>query len=46
VGADFTGDEKLLTAMQQDGRVTFAKLAAATGMSEPTVRRRVNQLRR
>lgn len=42
---DISGDERLLAAMRQDGRVTYAELAAATGLSEPTVRRRVNQLR-
>ena len=42
---DIGGDEQLLAAMRQDGRVTFAELTAATGLSEPTVRRRVNQLR-
>jgi DNA-binding Lrp family transcriptional regulator len=42
---DIGGDERLLAAMQQDGRVTFAELATATGLSEPAVRRRVNQLR-
>ncbi|GAA3989130.1 Lrp/AsnC family transcriptional regulator [Allokutzneria multivorans] len=38
-------DERLLAALQQDGRTTYAELATTTGMSEPTVRRRVNQLR-
>ncbi|MGC7100041.1 Lrp/AsnC family transcriptional regulator [Amycolatopsis lurida] len=42
---DIDGDERLLTALQQDGRTTFADLAAVTGRSEPTVRRRVGQLR-
>jgi DNA-binding Lrp family transcriptional regulator len=42
---DIDGDERLLTALQQDGRATFAELAPVTGWSEPTVRRRVNQLR-
>jgi DNA-binding Lrp family transcriptional regulator len=35
----------LLAALRSDGRVTLAELATVTGMSEPTVRRRVNQLR-
>ena len=38
-------DEPLLVALQHDGRASFADLAAATGLSEPTVRRRLNQLR-
>ncbi|MET9628981.1 Lrp/AsnC family transcriptional regulator [Lentzea sp. NPDC006480] len=38
-------DERLTTALHQDGRATFADLAKATGWSEPTVRRRVNGLR-
>lgn len=42
---DIAGDEQLLAALQQDGRSTFAQLAAATGMSEPAVRRRVHHLR-
>ncbi|AXB41638.1 Lrp/AsnC family transcriptional regulator [Amycolatopsis albispora] len=42
---DITGDDRLLAALRRDGRATFAELAAATGLSEPTVRRRVNQLR-
>lgn len=42
---DLAGDERLLSALQQDGRVTYADLAGATGWSEPTTRRRVNQLR-
>jgi DNA-binding Lrp family transcriptional regulator len=42
---DIAGDERLLAALQQDGRTTFAQLAAATGTSEPTVRRRVRHLR-
>lgn len=45
---DHTGsevDERLVAALHQDGRATFADLATATGWSEPTVRRRVNELR-
>ena len=38
-------DERLRAALHQDGRTTFADLAAVTGWSEPTVRRRVNHLR-
>jgi DNA-binding Lrp family transcriptional regulator len=43
---DLTGDERLLAALEQDGRMSFADLAAVTGQAEPTVRRRVHQLRR
>lgn len=42
---DIDGDEQLLGALHRDGRATYAELAAATGLSEPTARRRVNQLR-
>lgn len=42
---DISGDERLLAALRQDGRLTFGELAAATGVSEPTVRRRIGQLR-
>ncbi|MCO1577268.1 Lrp/AsnC family transcriptional regulator [Crossiella sp. SN42] len=42
---DTREDEDLLAALQQDGRAGFAELAATTGRSEPTVRRRVGQLR-
>ncbi|HEX8868570.1 MAG TPA: Lrp/AsnC family transcriptional regulator, partial [Lentzea sp.] len=38
-------DERLVAALHQDGRASFADLATATGWSEPTVRRRVNGLR-
>ncbi|MBB2938315.1 DNA-binding Lrp family transcriptional regulator [Amycolatopsis bartoniae] len=43
---DLSGDEPLFTALARDGRATFADLAAATGQAEPTVRRRVHDLRR
>lgn len=43
--AEAEPDERLLAALHQDGRTTFADLATATGWSEPTVRRRVNHLR-
>ncbi|HVW43867.1 MAG TPA: Lrp/AsnC family transcriptional regulator [Amycolatopsis sp.] len=43
---DVSGDGRLLAELQQDGRRAFADLAAATGLSEPAVRRRVGQLRR
>jgi DNA-binding Lrp family transcriptional regulator len=45
IDAEVADDEPLLAALQQDGRTTFARLAAATGTSEPTVRRRVHHLR-
>ena len=38
-------DAALLSALAVDGRTPFADLAAATGWSETTVRRRVEQLR-
>ena len=38
-------DTALLSALAADGRTPFADLAAATGWSETTVRRRVEQLR-
>lgn len=38
-------DERLAALLREDGRASFTDLAAATGWSEPTVRRRVNQLR-
>ncbi len=38
-------DAALLSALAADGRTPFADLAAATGWSETTVRRRVEQLR-
>jgi DNA-binding Lrp family transcriptional regulator len=38
-------DTALFTALAMDGRAPYADLAAATGWSESTVRRRVDQLR-
>ncbi|WP_431925658.1 Lrp/AsnC family transcriptional regulator [Nonomuraea jabiensis] len=38
------GDDALLEALSRDGRAPFADLAAVTGWSESTVRRRVEQL--
>jgi DNA-binding Lrp family transcriptional regulator len=38
-------DAALLSALALDGRASYADLAAATGWSETTVRRRVEQLR-
>ena len=38
-------DEALLAALAMDGRTPYAELAAATGWSESTVRRRMDQLR-
>jgi DNA-binding Lrp family transcriptional regulator len=38
-------DAALLAALEVDGRTPYADLAAATGWSETTVRRRVEQLR-
>jgi len=40
------GDRALLRALNLDGRVPYADLAAATGWSETTVRRRMRALRR
>jgi DNA-binding Lrp family transcriptional regulator len=40
-----TGDRELLGAPAGDGRLGFAELAAASGLSESTVRRRLEQLR-
>jgi DNA-binding Lrp family transcriptional regulator len=37
-------DEALLAVLGQDGRARYAELAAATGLSEATVRRRVEHL--
>jgi DNA-binding Lrp family transcriptional regulator len=39
------GDRKLLAAMAADGRVEFEQLAAVTGWSPTTVRRRMTELR-
>lgn len=39
------GDETLLTALELDGRTTHRELAAATGWSQTTVRRRIAGLR-
>ncbi|GAA0279127.1 Lrp/AsnC family transcriptional regulator [Cryptosporangium japonicum] len=39
-------DQVLLDRLAADGRTTHAELAAATGWSEPTVRRRLSGLRR
>ncbi|GAA2580911.1 Lrp/AsnC family transcriptional regulator [Dactylosporangium fulvum] len=41
-----SADNHLLTALAKDGRASNAALAAATGWSETTVRRRLEQLRR
>ncbi|MFG6193471.1 Lrp/AsnC family transcriptional regulator [Nonomuraea sp. JJY05] len=38
------GDDVLLEALSRDGRAPYADLAAVTGWSESTVRRRVEQL--
>ncbi len=38
-------DSALLRALSQDGRADLGRLAAATGCSESTVRRRIGQLR-
>jgi DNA-binding Lrp family transcriptional regulator len=38
-------DDALIAALAADGRLPFADLAAATGWSETTVRRRLEQLR-
>ncbi|MGW5642337.1 Lrp/AsnC family transcriptional regulator [Saccharopolyspora sp. NPDC003752] len=40
------GDHALLAALSRDGRAPYAELAAATGWSESTVKRRLNHLRR
>ena len=40
-----TGDRELLAALAEDGRLGHAELAAASGLSESTVRRRLGQLR-
>lgn len=40
------GDEELFAALAEDGRAGFAELAAATGWSETTVRRRLDELLR
>ncbi|MFF7988787.1 Lrp/AsnC family transcriptional regulator [Kitasatospora xanthocidica] len=39
------GDRRLLAALATDGRTDFEHLAAATGWSPPTVRRRMTELR-
>jgi DNA-binding Lrp family transcriptional regulator len=39
-------DRPLLGALARDGRLGYAELAEATGWSESTVRRRMDQLRR
>ncbi|MFD9890691.1 Lrp/AsnC family transcriptional regulator [Amycolatopsis sp. NPDC059027] len=44
--ADIAADEPLLGLLRQDGRMSFADLAVATGWAEATVRRRVHRLRR
>jgi DNA-binding Lrp family transcriptional regulator len=41
-----TVDNQLLAALATDGRASFPTLAAATGWSESTVRRRLEELRR
>lgn len=41
-----TADNQLLAALARDGRTAIPALATATGWSETTVRRRVEQLRR
>ena len=38
-------DTALLTALERDGRTTYSDLAAATGWSQTTVRRRIADLR-
>jgi DNA-binding Lrp family transcriptional regulator len=38
------GDEAMLTELARDGRTGYAELAAATGWSESTVKRRMEQL--
>ena len=37
-------DRELMSALGEDGRVSFATLASATGISQPTARRRVERL--
>ncbi|NUR25406.1 MAG: AsnC family transcriptional regulator [Catenulispora sp.] len=37
-------DHAMLTVLERDGRATYAELAAATGKSESTVRRRLDHL--
>lgn len=39
------GDRRMLAVLAQDGRADFAELAAATGWSQSTVRRRLAHLR-
>jgi DNA-binding Lrp family transcriptional regulator len=39
-------DRRLLAVLERDGRATLAKLSAATGTSQTTVRRRMADLRR
>lgn len=39
------GDRRMLAVLGKDGRADFAELAAATGWSQSTVRRRLTQLR-
>ena len=39
------GDRELLSALAGDGRLGHAALAASSGLSESTVRRRIEQLR-
>jgi DNA-binding Lrp family transcriptional regulator len=47
-GADSEGfdpaDRAILTALQHDGRLSYAAVAATTGISETTVRRRIQAL--
>jgi DNA-binding Lrp family transcriptional regulator len=38
-------DERLLGALESDGRATFAELASAIGASQTTIRRRMTELR-
>ena len=37
-------DRELMSALGEDGRASYAALAAATGISQPTARRRVDRL--
>lgn len=39
------GDQQLLDVLARDGRATYAELASATGWSQSTVSRRLDQLR-